>query len=282
MSTLTPNLQTIATTCGLCHDQCVSACPVVESAQNLSAYPSRLATLAWELSRGNFQPGADAWQAFAHCIHCKSCMSNCVYLDAPVDVTPLIRWARHEILENDYISPQLQGMLDKISLHGNPYGDVQSALADVKNRYQDDMKPGGILVMVDAAQLALDPASVTASLHLLNLLGYTNISISEYSYTGWELWQYGCQSATMEIAQKIAQEITHLQPATVITLSPSSTYLLNQVYPQELGVLVPAPVVSLHEAVLARIDSLSGRLSIPAEPVFLVPSYSELNHLQQR
>jgi heterodisulfide reductase subunit C len=280
MSELTPHLQTIATTCGLCHDQCVSSCPVVESSQNLTAYPSRLAALAWELSTGRLEPGSDEWQALAHCIHCNACTQNCVYIDQPVDVTPLVRWGRQVLVERDQTSPQMRAVLETIRRHGNPYGDIRHALKELQDEFPGSLGPGATLVIVDAAQLALDLPSAKAGLRLLERLGCAGIRVADLTYTGWELWQYGCRSNALEIARAVQREVERVKPEAVVALSPSNAYLLRDIYPHEMGISIQAQVMALAEAVLARIDSIPPhRPTVETVPVFLVPSFTELNQL---
>ncbi len=84
----------ISEKCSLCHDQCVSACPVVEISHNQIAYPSRLAGLSAGVSLGKLQPSEELMDALLLCVQCNACTDSCVYVDDPVDVTPLIRWAR--------------------------------------------------------------------------------------------------------------------------------------------------------------------------------------------
>ena len=280
MSELNPHLQTIATTCGLCHDQCVASCPVVESSQNLMAYPSRLAALAWELSRGNLEPGTDSWQALAHCIHCNACTQNCVYVDQPVDVTPLVRWSRQLLVENDQTGPQMHHLIDTITRHGSPFGDVRPALEELQAEFPGRPESGGILVIADAGQLALDLPSAKAGVHLLDRLCYTGIRVADLTYTGWELWQYGLRSDALETALAVQREVERFQPEAVVALSPSSAYLLRGIYPQEMGISIQVPVVTLAEAVLARIALITHRPVDRAEPVFLVPSFTEVNQLR--
>lgn len=212
MSELTPNLQIIATTCGLCHDQCVSSCPVVESSLNLMAYPSRLAALTWELSRGSLEPDVDSWKALAHCIHCNACTQNCVYIDQPVDVTPLVRWGRQYLVERDQTSPQMRALIETISRHGSPFGDVRAAQEELQVDFPGSPASGGTLVIVDAGWLALDLSSAKAGLRLLNLLGYTGIRVADLTYTGWELWQYGSRSGALEIARAVQREVEWIKP----------------------------------------------------------------------
>jgi Fe-S oxidoreductase len=279
MSELTPDLQTIATTCGLCHDQCVSACPVVESSQNLAAYPSRLAALAWELSRGSLEPDADSWQALAHCIHCNACTQNCVYIDQPVDVTPLVRWGREYLVQQGQAGPQIRALIETIRQHGSPFGDVRPALADLMSEFPGSPDLGGTLIVADASLLVLDLPSTKAGLRLLDRLGYRGIRLADQTYTGWELWQYGYRSDALEIARAVMHEVERVKPEVVVTLTPSSAYLLRHIYPKEMGISFQAPVMTLAEASLARIDSIPLRPVVQAEPVFLVPSYTEMNQL---
>ena len=104
------------------------------------------------------------------------------------------------------------------------------------------------------------------------------VNLSDLTYTGWELWQYGCRvTPSLEIAQAWTREVERIQPGVVVTLAPSSAYLLRHVFPQELGAgPLAIPVLTLPEAVLARIGSLSPRPAIRIKPVFLVPSHTEL------
>ena len=254
MSELTADLQSIATTCGLCHDQCVSACPAVESSQNLTAYPSRLAAFAWELSRRSLEPDADSWQALAHCIHCNACTQNCVYIDQPVDVTPLVRWGRQFLIEKDLAGPQMRALIETIRQQGSPFGNVRPALVNLQGQYPGSDDPGGALVFADASLLALDLLSAPAGLHLLDRLGYRNICVADLAYTGWELWQYGFRAEALEIARAVKREVDRVKPEVVVTLTPSSAYLLRDVYPQEMGISLQAPILTLAEAVLARVE----------------------------
>ena len=271
MKTLSTNLQDIVTKCSLCHDQCVSACPVVEMTGRQIAYPSRLASLAWELERGNLAADPETMRAMLHCIHCNACTSNCVYIDDPVDITPLVRYARQTLIESGQATPRMRQMRERIQAWGNPYQEIQARLFELKHRFEDHSAASPTLVIADAAELAYAPEAAQASLQLLRQFGYRSLSISGHSYTGGELWQYGYSNEALTIAETLLKEIERSQAEAVITLSPSSAFLLRKSYPDAMGVSVPARVLTVAEAIQARLDQ--AEISVNPPRRFALPGH---------
>ncbi len=280
MNPLSANLQTIATNCSLCHDQCVSACPVVEMTSRLIGYPSRLATLAWELERGNLSADAETMLAMLHCIHCNACTRSCVYIDDPVDITPFVRYTRQKLIQKDQATPQMRQMLERIQLWGNPYLDIQNTLNEMKVKFGQNRGAIKTLVIADAAELAYAPAAAHSGLRLLQRLGYNPLALSSQSYTGWELWQYGYGKELLGLAEALVKEIEHRNPEVVITLSPVSAYLLRKVFPEDLGISISAKVLSLPEAVLARLEQPTSPALSQLASIYLVMSCAETYQLQ--
>jgi hypothetical protein len=217
-----------------------------------------LATLAWLVQRGELDPSPDVIGALQYCIHCNACTANCVYLDQPVDITPLVRWARANLIEKGFAARSMRQLLEKAARLGNPYGDIreprQTLIQETNAIAAADAASsagaaGGTLIVPDAYGLVHDPASAVSAVRLLQQLGYPHVSISSSSYLGWELWQYGYGSLAARLAQTLSEEIERLQPSTVIPLSPASAYLLRTAYPQEKFFTYTGNVMTLAEAV---------------------------------
>jgi len=279
MNSLPSDLQTISTQCSLCHDQCVSACPVVEMTHRQIAYPSRLATLAWELDRGNLAADAETMRAMLHCVHCNACTDACVYVDTPVDVTPLVRHARRILIENGQASPQMRQMYEEFLAWGNPYRDLHPIYEALKGEFSQNIETGGTLVIADACELAYAPDSARASLRLLQQAGYRPMALADQTYTGWELWQYGYRGEALKLAEALAGEIRRRSPVDVITLNPTSAYLLRKVFPDDLGISIPANVITVPEAIQARLDQALMPLPERRASVYLVMSSAETYQL---
>jgi hypothetical protein len=219
-------------------------------------------------------------RAMLYCIHCNACTSNCVYIDAPVDITPLVRYARQTLIEKGQATPQMWQMREQILAWGNPYQDVQAALFELKDTFEEKPAACRTLVVADAAELAYAPAAAQASLHLLQKFGYGPVTLANQNYLGWELWQYGYYKEALTIAETLVREIKSSRAEVVVTLSPNSAYLLRKVFPDEMGLSVPARVLTMPEAVQARLDQ-PGKHVIPhSGSKYLVMSCAETYQLQ--
>ena len=140
--------------CAVCHDQCISACPVFESTRQLAAYPSRKAMISREVDRQLLPPGEDAAKIMRYCIGCKACLETCLHKSNPVDITPVVRHTRRELYISGEISAEFKQLLERIEKWGNPYGDLTAAcqlLSEVitgKGNAQEK-----ILLIADASEI---------------------------------------------------------------------------------------------------------------------------------
>jgi Fe-S oxidoreductase len=263
------SLQNTATVCAICHDQCVSSCPVVEATHRMSAYPSRLAMLALEIHRQGLPVDADLSRALLDCIGCGACLEGCLHVDQPNDVTPVVRWARQASAQ--YAPPGLQAWSQRVQATGSPYPGVPDQLAALKSaRPSGDYNTQPLLLYADAATLHYAPGMALSALQLLQSAGNLNIVLADEIYPGGEWYQYGQQDNFVAAARRLAGELASIQPAKVVALNPYSAYLLREVYPAQAGVRLKAPVLTLAEA-------LVGATLPQATPrkVFLVQSACE-------
>ncbi|RPJ40955.1 MAG: (Fe-S)-binding protein, partial [Chloroflexi bacterium] len=240
---LPTSFEKIAVTCGTCHDQCAAACPVVKSSRSLGAYPSRLAMLAFELSRETIPMDRTVLAAMQQCIHCNACTAHCVFIDQPVDITPLIRWSRQQLIENGWATEAMQALAIQADANNNPSGDLQRQmrmLADTP--FADGSSPEAVLLLVDAATMQKAPGMVKSALRLLSAIGWRDVRVSSCLDCGGDLFEYGYTAAARACAERIAHEIEHAAVREVITVTAAATHLLRQVYPAELGVSIPTQV----------------------------------------
>ncbi|MEA4906013.1 MAG: (Fe-S)-binding protein [Anaerolineaceae bacterium] len=265
------SLHHTATVCAVCHDQCVSACPVVEATHRMSAYPSRLAMLALEVHRQGLPVDADLSRALLDCIDCGACLEGCLYVDRPNDVTPVVRWARQASAQ--YTPSGLQAWSQRVQATGSPYPGVSEQLAALKSALPSgEHSSPPLLLYVDAATLHYAPAMALAALQLLQSAGKLNVVLADAVYPGGEWYQYGQQDDFVAAARRLAGELAAIQPAKVVALNPYSAYLLREVYPAQAGVRLEAPVLTLAEAL---VDAIHGLPGAAPRKVFLVQSACE-------
>lgn len=270
MNKMDASLENAATVCAVCHDQCVSACPVVEATRRMSAYPSRLAMLALELNRGGLSPSADLARSLQDCISCGACLEGCLYVDQPNDVTPVVRWARQAT--SRWTAPGLNAWVDKVRSTGSPYEDTRERLAALEAELPGSQTGELVLLYVDAATLHYAPEMAVASIRLLRQLGYQNLRLAEEVYPGGELREQGWPADFAAVAKKVAGEVKQVKPVRIITVHPNSAYLLRKVYPAEAGIRLDAPVFALPEVLEAH----SNQLAPPGDlAVYLIQSAVE-------
>jgi len=272
-------LQEISEKCSLCHDQCVSACPVVEFSHSQIAYPSRLAALSAGVSTGTLQPSNELLDALLFCINCNACTDSCVYVDNPVDVTPLIRWAREYLVEASQGTGAMRQLHATIQLVGNPYADVGQTYAKLGEGHPSTLNKGGTLLIADASELASAPELADTAIELLEKMGYPRVALSDSIYTGWDLWQYGYREDAIKIAESILREIQESQPEVIVPLSSASAYMLRTIYPGEFGISIPAAILTVPEAILARLETVRVTQQDLGCSVFLVFSHTETHQL---
>ncbi len=250
---LASDLREAAQTCALCHDQCISSCPVVSATRSQTAYPSRLATIALEMDYGRLLSRSDVFLALQACVQCSLCTYNCVYQEAPNDIIPVIRSGRAYLVEQGCLTPGLEELLQALDTWGNPYGDVQPALSQLSSTYPQNTAAGQALLFVGAPDLLWDSESVEKTLDLLARMGYES-RISTTVYAGEELWHYGLMERFAQLARHVVTEIEQIAPQVVISLSPASAKLLREVYPKILGIGFTIPVFTLVELAITLLD----------------------------
>ena len=279
---LPTSFEKIAVTCGICHDQCAAACPVVKSSRSLGAYPSRLAMLAWELSRETIPMDRTVLAAMQQCIHCNACTAHCVFIDQPVDITPLIRWSRQQLIENGWATEAMQALAVQADANNNPSGAEDrrmSMLADTP--FADGSSSEAVLLLVDATTTQKAPGMVKSALRLLSAIGWKDVRVSSCLDCGGDLFEYGYTAAARACAQRIAGEVEHAAVREVITVTAAATHLLRQVYPAELGVSIPAQVRPLSKVLQDAIKPGLLRKN-QQERALLVLSTTELYKIKDR
>lgn len=269
MNHMDKTLKQKANICAICHDQCVSACPIFESTRRMSAYPSRLAMLAIELDRGGIN-GENIIQLLTDCIGCGACLEGCIYLDHPNDISPIVRWARHDIQASGKRKNQL--WYETIKKNGSPFEDTYNQLSILNGNLDNSEIGDPILVYLDAATLHYAPQMAISTLELLSKLGYKNIVLSKNPYLGGELREYGYQEDFNEIARHIALEVNQISPKAIITSHPLSAYLFREVYPVEAGIDLQIPVYTLAEALYQNVGKFC---SLRNSNLFLLQSNAE-------
>ncbi len=99
------------------------------------------------------------------------------------------------------------------------------------------------------------------------------------TYTGWDLWQYGYRDDAVKIAKSILREIQESQPEVIVPWSSASAYMLRTIYPLEFGISIPADILTMPEAILARLETAGVPPQDPGCSVFLVCSHTETHQL---
>ncbi len=274
MNSMNSILEQAANICAVCHDQCVSACPVFESSRQMAAYPSRLAMMALELNKGGLPPNTSLAQGMNNCIGCNACLEACLYIDHPNDITPVVRWARQSLNRAGLAGDWVKELVEEVDESGTPYGDMIPALIQAQATLPklNSLNAEKVLLYADAATLFYAPEIVASTVHLLQTLGVKNIHLAQQVYPGGELWQYGCIQEFERAAQKVAKEISIVKPAKIIAISPYCTYLLREIYPAELGLQLNAPVLMLAETIADLIEA-SPRQRL--KPAYLILSSTE-------
>ncbi len=277
MNKMNEMTEVAATICAVCHDQCVSACPVYEATRRMSAYPSRLAMLALELQRGGLRPDNDTALRLQDCIGCGACLEGCLYVDHPNDVTPAVRWARQVIRPQTALG--METFLEKIHKYGSPYADASERLAALKKELPDGYERESILLYADAATLHYAPEMALSTIRLLRQLGKQNIRLAEHVYAGGELREQGLDQEFRATVVLVTNEIRAAGPAMIIAIHPYSAYLLREVYPIEARVNLNVPVYTLAEFLASQQSRL---IRLPGETVFLVQSAVESYRMDGR
>lgn len=269
MNHMDKSLKQKATICAICHDQCVSACPIFESTRRMSAYPSRLAMLAIELDRGGIN-GANIIQPLSDCIGCGACLEGCIYLDHPNDICSVVRWARNNIKDSE--KREIEPWYEKIKKNGSPFEDTYTQLSVLNENLDSAEKGDPILVHLDASTLHYAPQMAISTLELLSKLGYKNIVLSKNPYLGRELREYGYQDDFYKIARQLIDEVNLIGPKAIITSHPLSAYLFREVYPIEIGIDLQIPVYTLAEALYKNVGQFC---SLRNSNLFLLQSNTE-------
>ena len=274
-------LEKIALTCGICHDQCAAACPVVESSRSLAAYPSRLAMLAWELSRGNLSPDSTLMSAMQNCIHCNACTSHCVYVDQPVDITHLVRRARQHLITAGWATPAMQDLAAQSKALRDPGSELHRRLRSISDLPVRDNSPQSTLVLVDAATLTDAPGMVEDALRLLAALGWQGLRVAPILEYGRDLFEYGFLDEARGCALEAVEWIERDGAQDVLTISTATAHLLREIYPTELAINLSARVRTIPEAVLATVKPGLFHTH-PQDRALLVHSATETNKLKDQ
>ncbi len=277
MKRMSEELSVTTLRCAVCHDQCVSACPALESSRQLAAYPSRKAMISRDVDQQLLQLNKDVASVMQYCIGCNACLETCLYRSHPNDITPVIRHTRRELFEHGDYSDELKLILANVEKWGNPYGDLTTTRKRLLNEIQGEKeKKGTILVIGDSSILYFSEQMAVNSLKLIKEVTDSNIGLAESTYCGWELWHYGAVNWFENNAKAICKEIEVFNPLCVVTLSPQSAVLLRETFHHELGLSISVPVFSMAEFILEKVENLKGKFSLSNSPIYLVQSASEV------
>ena len=218
-------------TCMLCHEPCLSACPVTMATRHHTYAPSRLAQAAWSARRGEVP-----WSAIAdtlyYCIHCHQCTEACVYAEAPMEPGSMLLAVRQEMQTAVQHPVVREAQARAVAPPPLPKGAPGDFLV-----VADRWAPGAERSLV-AVIRALDPRPAVG--YVVDL--------------GWELGLSGADVTRhlISVGERIAQ-----WPGEVLVAFPRDAVWLNQLIAKQWGVILDRPV----EYFARKIDG-RGRVSM--------------------
>ncbi len=166
-----------------------------------------------------------------------------------------------------------------INMVGNPYPGVRQSYAKFNGTPSFGEAKRGYAVHRRCVRTASAPELADTAIALLERVGYPRVALSDSTYTGWDLWQYGYRDDAVKIAKSILREIQEFHPEVIVPLSSASAYMLRTIYPLEYGISIPADILTVPEAILARLETARVPSQDPGCSVFLVCSHTETHQL---
>jgi len=227
--------------CSMCHDQCVSSCPMFTVKRTTTVYPGRKVYLARCLAKDEIECDESLANSLYQCFGCRLCKTFCVYgiKGKPMDPVSLFYAARHEIIKKGIKSENLKIAEGCINEFGNLYGDVSKSLSKVKaiNVTGRDI---GIIYLVDAEVLTLNPEAPMAAVKIMNKKGIKPI-ISDIFETGYDFYALGFFDKAMSFAKKIANYLNNSSAKKLVISSPKTYYALTEWF-KEIGIEIKKEV----------------------------------------
>lgn len=203
-------------TCMLCHEPCISACPITVASGHQTYAPSRLAQAAWAARQG-VVPWAGIADTLYYCIDCKQCTDACVYTEEPMNPGAMLLDLRHEMQTVVDHSVAIQAEANVVPPSALPQGQPGDYLIVA------DLGAPGAAASVQAAICVLAPHPAWG--YLIDL--------------GWHLGISGG-----EVSGHLERVVEQLNqwPGPVLAAFPRDVVWLNQIIGQQWGVRLMEPV----------------------------------------
>jgi len=221
--------------CAICHDQCLSSCPIFSTVRKTTVYPSRKAQIANSLLIKELDWDEDSAELFYYCCGCRQCNNNCVYLDDPKDPIPIFQAARYEAMKQGVKLDFVKEIEEKIKKHGSLYGDLSNELKDIKNNVETD-ENARILYLVDDETIALSLNSAKSTIKLMKN-SKIKFLISSMINTGIDVKALGFFNIAEEMAKEMTDYLNKQDIDKIIVSNPKTYYALTSWY-KEMGLKV--------------------------------------------
>lgn len=261
----------LITSCTICHDQCVYACPIFTVERKTTVYPSRKSQIAHCLLTGEVEWDNESAELFYHCCGCRQCMVACVYVRGPKDPVPVFHAARHDAIKKGIILDYVQEKIDLLERTNSLYGDIKPVLGELRNNGYSS-KDSGFVYLADDETLALNPEAPKATLELLKRSSVSPI-ISEETNAGYDVMAIGLFEKAEVYARKMAEYLNSLNAEKIVVSNPKVFYALTDWY-ETMGIRINAEVeletTFFHDLFLAEHETLVSRPNV-------VPNFTMLD-----
>lgn len=208
--------------CALCPNMCRCECPVVQAAGREAVAPAGKARLAHLLLEGRLSWDGELLEAVSSCTGCRGCALLCPFpeLDLPEELLA----ARLETGEKAACPARAAPYMNNLKKFGSPYGPRTAVPVD-------KTMPVDVLFFAGCTAPANNPASVEATIALMERAGVSCRMLDEEFCCGYPAFVWGDEALARKLADENRGRMAASGAANLVTNCPECWHTFSTRYP---------------------------------------------------